>query len=322
MPDLLIGEPFSDVATTVSGKSVVIKRAGSVSLYSGANGALIKVLATGGESGEQFGAALALGNVNADGVADLVVGSPTANVVVTANGKSVRLKKAGRVSIFNGVNNKLLYTRAGAQSGEHFGAAVAVDGKHQILVGAPEHDVSVTIGAKVTRLVDAGSAQIFDGASDSTPAVSTLYGMRKSDRLGAAISSFRSDINNDGADDWAVGIPGVPDYVITDCHGYDEDYYCNEALRGDAGAVLVLSGNQAEQIKFYMGYTNSVGKGSRFGSAIAADGDIGHDGANDLMVGAPALTVPYETVYQMKDSGMVTGFSGKRVGSGYSGGYQ
>lgn len=260
IPDLVIGTPQA------------LKNRGSVALHSGANGTLIRPIASGARRGERLGAAVAVGDVNNDGNVDLVVGSPGASVVTTKT-----LKRAGKVTVFNGISGAVLYTREGSQAKAAFGSAVAVNKlDHQLLVGSPAFDVLLPTGLRR----NAGRVEIFSGVDGVSPALLIVDGEVKQARLGSAVSSFSSDINGDTQVDWALGSPRAK---IT------EPVNNKPVVRKKRGIVAIYSGTVAAlPIKIVEGEKRR----ERLGTALSAEGDVQNDGINDLVIGAPRFRDP------------------------------
>ncbi|MGH8567369.1 MAG: FG-GAP-like repeat-containing protein, partial [Gammaproteobacteria bacterium] len=123
VPDFLVGAPIQIVAGIVTGRAFV---------FNGADASLLRLLDNPNPSGfAGFGSALsAAGDVNGDGVPDLLVG---------AAGQ-------GRAFVFNGADASLLLTLTADSSGG-FGEVVAGigdvdgDGAPDFLVGAPDQSV-------------------------------------------------------------------------------------------------------------------------------------------------------------------------------------
>ncbi len=181
VPDVVVGEPLADITTTVLSKTRKLKNAGRVAVYSGSDGTQLNVIAEGSKTGDHFGAAVAVGDLNSDANIDLVVGAPNARM---------QAKRSGQVTVFNGLSSAVLYQSSGDQAGESFGAAVAVD--HQRLyVGSPLRDVF--------QWKDAGRVQVFNTANGSNHAFFIRDGAAQGGHFGAAISAAN--------DEWAVGIP-------------------------------------------------------------------------------------------------------------------
>lgn len=171
---------------------------GKVFIYSGRTAELIRTLEDGHAG---FGAALVnIGDVNADGVADLAVGSP-----MFAGGAGGELARAGRVWIYSGSDGSVIRTLDGAAAGDDLGWAVANvtdvsgDGVNDLLVGAP--------GAGGT-----GQAYVFSGADGAV--LRTLSGETAGDRFGFAVAGgvdvpvVESANGDDGIAEYLVGAPG------------------------------------------------------------------------------------------------------------------
>src|SRR3989338_3718484 len=117
------------------------------------------------QAGAEFGATMAfVGDVNGDGVPDLLVGAPKQDVGGNTD--------QGQVYLLSGATGALILTLDNPipQAGAKFGAAVASagdfdnDGKNDLLIGAPEQDVGLcqigdTTGCSV------GQAFLFSSAT-------------------------------------------------------------------------------------------------------------------------------------------------------------
>ena len=177
--------------------------------------------------------------------------------------------------MFNGISNNVLYQRKGDQTGERFGAAVAVDGQQHLFVGAPLRDLTLAIDNKVVKRKDAGRVQVFTGASLSPFALLQLNGAAAGDNFGAAISAAN--------DTWAIGAP------LADSAGKD------------AGRVQIFVDLNPTVVVTLLGSH----AGDHFGSALNLQGDVNSDGANDLAIGAAKFDL-----HKSKDAGRVEVLSG------------
>jgi hypothetical protein len=185
--DFAVGVPGHDV-----GGEEGVANVGTVYLFSGKTGALIRTLDDpprgGDEAGAAFGSALAnAGDVNSDGVTDIVVGAPG----------------EGRVHVFNGKTGALLYTIVGPETEllTSFGAAVAggqdfsKDKKPDIVVGAP-----LQSGSR-------GSVYVYNGTNGAlirrlkSPVSQTFA------QFGASVYAA-PDLTGDKRADIIVGAPG------------------------------------------------------------------------------------------------------------------
>ncbi|RMH01219.1 MAG: hypothetical protein D6702_11925, partial [Planctomycetota bacterium] len=220
IPDWAAGAPYGAADDGTNG--------GYVLVHSGRNGDVIRRI---GGGGGEFGAALAgAGDVDRDGLPDLLVGAPRADGDAPAS---------GRAEVRSGADGSLLLEFRGGAPWTRFGAAVAGigdadgDGVPDLLVGAPGD-------SRAGR--EAGAVTLFSGADGRV--LVDLLGPGPLARFGAAVCGL-GDVDADGRDDFAVGAPGA---------GEDE-----------AGAVLLYSGASGSLIRMERG----ARPGGAFGAALA-----------------------------------------------------
>ena len=256
--DLVVGAPG------MAGEQPVM---GTARVLSGKNGVLLLAL-NGGQlhpapfdasegyppgTEEQFGYAVSgIGDVNGDGVPDVLVGAPN---LITFN--------PGLVGVFSGATGELLRSFQGVDEPDGFGAAVAGlddldgDGVGELLVGAP-------LGFGV------GYARVFSGADGEL-----LYHLTPSDLsedagFGWSVTGF-GDWNDDGVGDFAVGAP-------TWGGGF-------AGKNEQPGRVYVFSGADGSVLVEFTGH----GFYADFGRALAGGADVNADGHGDLIVGSPGF---------------------------------
>jgi hypothetical protein len=315
------GDGFDDLAVGAVGEDVgTVQSAGSVTvLYGHANGlnaGLPRQLwtqASSGiegtpETGDQFGRALAAGDLNADGVDDLVIGVPYESLSDTWDAGVVHVLY-GAPWFLNASGSQLWHqNRAGlalpyrstradvAERGDYFGWAVAVgdlngDGNADLAVGAPGEDRGPgTIGP------DRGSVHLFQGSPsgvimDGNVFWNFEFDLADWDNFGHSLAF--GDLNQDGIEDLVVGVP------------YDgvEVHRNGTSSTTVAGSLRIFWGyrprpNQPRFEPFWdevfqndgswegSDYEYSEG-GDRFGHAVAVGHFGGQDRAPFLAVGIP-----------------------------------
>ena len=223
--------------------------------------------------GDDFGAAIAIGDFNDDGLDDVAVGAPGKVPSGTAH--------AGVVFVFHG-NGEFMsgqgsfaQEQAGGVSaeGDGFGRALASadfngDGFEDLAIGVP----AKTVAAQAM----AGEVVIFPGSGDGLVAGSilteTAFGQapQDGDRFGAALVT--GDFNGDGRMDLVVGIPGKK-------VGNSDGAGTVGILYGSA-AGLVAGPRLAQEQAFQASQADDG-----FGAALAA-GSLDGDNRDDLLIGA------------------------------------
>jgi hypothetical protein len=240
-----------------------------------------------------FGAALAAGDIDGDGYADLAIGAPDEDVGALedqpqSGSVTVLYGSAGglrtRQSVGNWSQNSIGIS-GNAQAGDQFGFAVAIgdfdgDGRGDLAVGVPGDTVGGNPDAgAVNVLYGRARGLTADGQQLWTQNTSGIKGMAGSGhRFGLALAA--ADMSRNGRDDLAIGIPGG---VIS---GHDR-----------AGAVSVLYGRRgglssADNLwsQDARGIDGIAEPRDMLGSALAI-GDFDTDGAGDLAIGVPADSV-------------------------------
>jgi FG-GAP repeat protein len=287
--DIIIGEP--ELTAAGGGRTWV---------YSGRTGRLIYRFHGVGSDAQGYAIADA-GDVNGDGVSDIVTGAP-------GDGTD-----EGRAYLYSGATGKLIHRFSGFANGDSFGAAVSSagdmngDGRADLLIGAP--------GSGATGSAP-GHAYVFSGRRFGR--LRTLTAGNAGDSFGSG-TDWTADVNRDGVPDEIVGAKDAgPErrgaaYVFSgrsgkrlyridppasadsfgsffvagvgDTNGdripdlYVADY--NDSANGTAsGRAAVYSGNDGHQLQEWLG-----GDGDGLGPGREA-GDVNGDGRVDLIVGS------------------------------------
>jgi uncharacterized protein (TIGR03437 family) len=238
---------------------------------------------SGPDEGDALGAQVATGDLNGDGVADLIIGAPTAN-----GGGGIN---TGKVYVFFGKaelsgSPDLSRERAdveisGTDSYDLFGTSLVVadingDGKNDLVSGAPFADGD--------DRPDAGKVYVISGplAHGAYPldrlSPLTITGAARSDQLGTSLAAARMRAK-DGPADLIIGAPG-----------YDVPGTTSSLANG--GAVFVVFGSTrlepaidlASRAADYV--LTGAAANAQIGTALAT-GNFNGDDFADLAIGAP-----------------------------------
>ena len=246
VPDLLVGVPKKE-------SEAGLADVGSAYIFSGADGSFVRSLDPpdqgGAEENGRFGAALAdAGDINHDGVRDILIGAP---------GKS-------HAYVFNGVTGALIFTMTNPSPPAQeklpsFGAAVAggqdVDGD-----GTPDF----VIGAPNQKSLQ-GAAYVFKGSNGAL--LRSLRGpAQKFAKFGTSVA-LSPDSTGDGRPDILVGATDVT------VNGLQS-----------AGQVFVFKGNNGRLSRTVSSEQPTAFAG--FGFAVTT-GDFNGNGTPEIVIGVP-----------------------------------
>ena len=220
-------------------------------------------LEVAGVGAEALGSSLAIGDVNADDRADLLLGAPGTDRVHVFFGGS---------GISGGTTAAADATLDGESAGDGFGSSVVCsdvsgDGDTDLIVGAPRNDTAGT---------DSGAVYVFLGATGFTSvgaasAATIITGEAAGDELGTRVAA--GDLDGDGTPEVLFSAP------FWDVDGTTTGVGRTYAMLGGSLTATMAAG-AADAI-----YTGESVTDERFGAGLGA-GDLDDDGRADLSVGA------------------------------------
>lgn len=253
------------------------------------------VVIIGADFGDRLGTAVAAGDVNGDGIDDIILGAPDADGPLNQDSETGEVYVIwGSTQLPQQIDLRQTappVTLIGHQSRSGFGQTLTSmdfngDGLAEVVVGQP-----VGSGPGGSR-PGAGSVYVFFGKTNLASPIAdlgyippnlTIHGRAAGDALGSALS--HGNFNADGLMDLIIGAPGAD--------GPDN--------RRDSGEVYVLSGARTLPQVMDLASSTTTGTGSlqviggnaddRLGTSVSG-GDANKDGFDDLLIGAPMAAGP------------------------------
>ncbi|MGF2035538.1 MAG: hypothetical protein RMZ43_009515 [Nostoc sp. CmiVER01] len=294
--DLIIGAFFADPNGIKSGQGYVVfgKRTGwsatlNLSDLNGANGFAINGIAADDILGRSVSSA---GDVNSDGIADLIIGAYRADSNGDDSGQSYVVfgKKTGwsatlNLSDLNGANGFAINGIA-AEDSSGFSVSSAgdvnSDGIADLIIGAQKADPngynsgqSYVVFGKKTGWSATLNLSDLNGANGFA-----INGINEGDESGVSVSSA-GDVNSDGIDDLIIGADGA------DPNGYlsGQSYVVFGKRTGWSATFNLSDLNGANGFAI-----NAINESDFLGFSVSSAGDVNSDGIDDLIIAADSAS--------------------------------
>ena len=238
---------------------------GMVHLFSGKDGIVLRSLQSVDPYSGSFGHSLAnVGDIDSDGVSDILIGDPGRDVVFPS------LPNTGAAYLYGGADGSLLFsfTSPAAVAQGRFGNAVAAagdvnnDGIPDIIIGAKDERDSISN-------LETGKAYIFSGADGSL-----LYSLQPpagagGSNFGISVSAL-ADIDFDGHAEVLIGANATPS---------------EDGSTISSGAVYIFNGKDGSmRLRLNSPLEQAYGA---FGTSVSHAADINRDQIPEIIVGAP-----------------------------------
>jgi hypothetical protein len=268
--DIIFGDYFKNQAGYRSGMCYIIFGrpngwSQNMDISSKANASFI-----GEAAGDHAGFAVAgIGDVNGDGLDDILISAPSKNSTLKVNGEiylifgkssgwatDVSLNTANASFIGENNNNAVGYSIAGAGD-------VNGDGLDDFIIGTYINQTYLIFGKRMGWTKDLNLSN----------ADASFIGEAANDHAGSALAGA-GDVNNDGYDDFLIGAPG------------------NDETGSDAGKSYLILGKSsgwANDVELTNSDASFRGEMASYqsGFSVSGEGDVNGDGFDDFLIGAP-----------------------------------
>jgi hypothetical protein len=315
--DVVVGIPYEDLDPFLDAGAVHYFPGGPTGLTA-TDGRLLHQDVTGAlndaETSDLFGRALAAGDFDADGYADLAIGVAYEDRNATDEGAVHVMYGSTSGPGVVSPNDQLWSPGVGSAAGTSdtdnlCGESLAVgdfdgDGYDDLAIGCPGYDIGTATAAGAVLLVY-GSATGLDASEIWSQDTADVYGSPGTgEEYGGVLST--GDYDGDGYDDLAIGVP---------LESYGRGLTQNGVVQVLMGSVVGITADRDVLLAQDAGSTvEGTPDDYDFWGQALASGDYDDDGLDDLAVGAP-----YDADPGSLAAGVVNVFYGSATGPSTAG---